>query len=92
MLVVTVVEMPAVMPVVEEVVEANNPVAVAREVWVEVDGVATDVEASAPEVTLPGEAWAVVGAVTAAPVMAPWEAVETVDRDLACPDPHCTPP
>ena len=83
MLVVTVVEMPAVMPVVEEVVEANNPEVVAREVWVEVDGVAMDVEAMALEVTLPGEAWVVVGAVTAAQVTAARVEVETADRVTA---------
>ena len=83
MLVVTVVVMPAVMQVVEEVVEANNPEVVAREVWVEVDGVAMDVEAMALEVTLPGEAWVVVGAVTAAQVMAAQVEVETADRVTA---------
>lgn len=83
MQVATVVVMPAVMQVVEEVVEANNPEVVAREVWVEVDGVAMDVEAMALEVTLPGEAWVVVGAVTAAQVTAARVEVETADRVTA---------
>lgn len=83
MLVVTVVEMPAVMPAVEEVVEANNPQVVARAVWVEVDGVAMDAEAMAPGATLPGVAWVVVGAVTAAQVTAARVEVETADRVTA---------
>jgi hypothetical protein len=78
MLVVTVVEMPAVMPVVEEVVEASNPEVVAREVWVEVDA-----EAMALEEALPGEAWVVVGAVTAVQVTAAQAEVEMADRVTA---------
>jgi hypothetical protein len=81
--VVTVVVMPAVMQVVEEVVEANSPVAVAREVWVEVDGVAMDVEAMGLEVTLPEEAWVEVDAVTAAQVTAVQAEVEMADRVTA---------
>ena len=51
MQVATVVVMPAVMQVVEEVVEANSPVAVAREGWVEVDAVtAAQVTAARVEV------------------------------------------
>lgn len=73
-----VVVMPAVMQVVEEVVEANSPVAVAREVWVEVD-----VEAMGLEVTLPEEAWVEVDAVTAAQVTAVQAEVEMADRVTA---------
>ena len=73
-----VVVMPAVMQVVEEVVEANNPEVVAREVWVEVD-----VEAMGLEVTLPEEAWVEVDAVTAAQVTAARVEVETADRVTA---------
>ena len=72
------VEMPAVMPVVEEVVEASNPEVVAREVWVEVDA-----EAMALEEALPGEAWVVVGAVTAVQVTAAQAEVEMADRVTA---------
>lgn len=72
-----------VMQVVEEVVEANNPVEVAREAWVEVDGVAMDVEAMGLEVTLPEEAWVEVDAVTAAQVTAARAEVEMADRVTA---------
>lgn len=75
--------MPAVMQVVEEVVEANSPVAVAREVWVEVDVEAMDVEAMGLEVTLPEEAWVEVDAVTAAQVTAVQAEVEMADRVTA---------